>query len=254
MKGIILAAGRGSRMLDETADRPKCLVELAGRPLLAWQLKALAEAGVNDIAVIGGYRIEDLEPLSGRYGFTLLANPDWRETNMVSTLLCGREWSNQQACLVSYADIVYPADHVGSLLAATQPVAVTYDTEWESLWRLRAEDPLADAETFREIKGRLVEIGGKPDSLAEVQGQYMGLLQIREKGWPAIGEATGSLGEKTAKTDMTALLRLLLSRGVEIGAVPVSGRWCEVDNGEDRLRYENAIKAGNWRHDWRKAK
>ncbi len=44
MKGIILAAGRGSRMKTLTDERPKCLVELDGRPLLDYQINALSDA------------------------------------------------------------------------------------------------------------------------------------------------------------------------------------------------------------------
>jgi len=56
MKAIILAAGRGSRMKNLTDERPKCLVELRGNPLLDWQLAALLEAGIDRIAIDTGYR------------------------------------------------------------------------------------------------------------------------------------------------------------------------------------------------------
>ena len=39
MKAIILAAGRGSRMGNLTEEKPKCLIDFRGRPLLNWQLK-----------------------------------------------------------------------------------------------------------------------------------------------------------------------------------------------------------------------
>ena len=58
MKAIILAAGRGSRMKNMTDERPKCLVELGGKPLLEYQLTALRQAGINEIAVVTGYRRE----------------------------------------------------------------------------------------------------------------------------------------------------------------------------------------------------
>ena len=58
MKAIILAAGRGSRMKNLTDDRPKCLVELRGKALLDWQLAALREAGIEQAAIVTGYRRE----------------------------------------------------------------------------------------------------------------------------------------------------------------------------------------------------
>lgn len=51
LNGIILAAGRGTRLAPLTAHHPKPLVPLAGRPLLSWGLDALRGAGVGLIAV-----------------------------------------------------------------------------------------------------------------------------------------------------------------------------------------------------------
>jgi len=61
MRVIILAAGQGTRLRPFTDDRPKCLVELHGRPLLHRQLDVLRAAGLNDIALVGGYRADCLE-------------------------------------------------------------------------------------------------------------------------------------------------------------------------------------------------
>jgi hypothetical protein len=51
---------------------------------------------------------------------------------------------------------------------------------------------------------------------------------------------------------MTGFLRLLLSEGIQIGAVPVDGAWCEVDNERDLECYETALRNGTFSHDWRK--
>mgnify|MGYP002065430241 CR=1 FL=1 len=47
---IILAAGEGTRLRPYTQDRQKCLVEVAGRPLLLRQVDALLEAGMRNLA------------------------------------------------------------------------------------------------------------------------------------------------------------------------------------------------------------
>ena len=56
MRALILAAGDGGRLGDLTIDRPKPLVPLRGRPLIAYTLDSLAECGVIDVAVVVGYR------------------------------------------------------------------------------------------------------------------------------------------------------------------------------------------------------
>jgi N-acetyl-alpha-D-muramate 1-phosphate uridylyltransferase len=51
MKAMLLAAGRGERLRPLTDTRPKPLIEVGGRPLIAWHLAALARAGVQDVII-----------------------------------------------------------------------------------------------------------------------------------------------------------------------------------------------------------
>src|SRR5690606_37005435 len=51
-------AGQGKRLLPLTEARPKCLIELSGRSLLAWQLLRLQAAGVEDAVVVTGFRAD----------------------------------------------------------------------------------------------------------------------------------------------------------------------------------------------------
>lgn len=175
MKAIILAAGRGSRMKDLTDQKPKCLVELRGKTLLEWQLQALQKAGVSEIAIVTGYKRE----LLASYGLVEFHNPRWAETNMVSSLTSADEWLKNEPCIVSYSDIFYEASAVKSLMDVHHRLAVTYDPSWLKLWQKRFDDPLVDAETFKlNSDNTLAEIGEKPKSVEEVQGQYMGLLRF----------------------------------------------------------------------------
>ena len=253
MKGIILAAGRGSRMSGLTRDKPKCLVEMLGRPLLFWQLEALQKAGIDELAVAAGYRADMLEKLATRAPapYAMVLNEQWADTNMLYTLFRAAEWAEGEECVISYSDILYPNAHVEALLAAREPVAITYDSRWEELWRLRQEDPLTDAETFREEGGLLKEIGEKPQTLDQVGGQFMGLIKFTPEGWKIAQERRREMGEAVNKTDMTTFIRGLLQQGTPVGAVRVDGRWCEVDTTRDVQIYESALAQGNWPHDWR---
>lgn len=244
--GLILAAGRGSRMKGLTKEKPKCLLELAGHPLLYWQLQALRAANISRIVVVRGYRAE---MLSG--DFETVDNPRWDETNMVQTLLCALP-KVEDSALIAYADIVYRSEHVRKLLQAQGDICLTYDTQWQELWGLRNENPLDDAETFREEKGQLREIGGKPQTLDDVHGQYMGLLKCSPEGLQLIKDYVSKLPQPFAdRLDMTSLLRGLLANKVDITAVPVSGGWCECDTEADIICYEKAMCSGSWAHDWR---
>jgi L-glutamine-phosphate cytidylyltransferase len=66
MKAIIVAAGRGRRLGTETDGIPKCMVKVAGRSILHWQLDALAAAGVDDVVIVRGYRCVSSTTPTGR--------------------------------------------------------------------------------------------------------------------------------------------------------------------------------------------
>ena len=51
MEAIVLAGGKAERMGSATAGRPKSLVEVGGKPLLAWQIGRLQRAGVDRVVV-----------------------------------------------------------------------------------------------------------------------------------------------------------------------------------------------------------
>ena len=51
MKGLIFSAGLGTRLKPLTDTMPKALVQLAGKPLLQWQVEKLRDAGITDIIV-----------------------------------------------------------------------------------------------------------------------------------------------------------------------------------------------------------
>lgn len=55
---LILAGGKGTRLPVSEQGKPKCLVEIAGKPLLAWQFEHLRQQGFYDITLSLGYKAE----------------------------------------------------------------------------------------------------------------------------------------------------------------------------------------------------
>lgn len=232
MKAIILAAGEGTRLRPYTLDRPKCLVEVDGVSLLDRQLAVLGSEGVGPVTLIGGYRSDMLQ----RPGTSLRLNPRYAETNMVWTLFSA-EADLESELVLAYGDIVYSRANLRALLASTADIAVCIDLDWEAYWRARNEDPLSDAETLRlNAAGEIIEIGQKPLSLAQIEGQYMGLMKFSARGLAALRDCfararqAGSIRGKTPeRAYMTDLLQLLIDEGQALSAVTVHGGWVEVD-------------------------
>jgi len=61
MKVIILAGGLGTRISEETADKPKPMVLIAGKPMLWHIMSIFAKQGFNEFIVATGYKSEVIE-------------------------------------------------------------------------------------------------------------------------------------------------------------------------------------------------
>lgn len=243
MRALILAAGRGSRMGALGDDRPKCLVELDGRPLLDRQLAALRRGGIDDIGIVRGYRAEMLN----FSGLTYFDNPRWAQTNMVMSLAAAAAWLREGPVIVSYADIFYRGELVSGLASAPGALVISYDRAWRQLWTRRFADPLSDAETFRiDAAGELLEIGGKTTNIEEIQGQYMGLLKFTPGAWSAVETLLATLDPPIRdRLDMTGLLRRLLAgRFIPISTFGTDGQWGEIDNAVDVALYQSMLGEG----------
>ncbi|HNX16726.1 MAG TPA: sugar phosphate nucleotidyltransferase [Methanoregula sp.] len=60
MQAVILAAGEGKRVRPLTWSRPKAMIPVANRPIIAYMIDALVENGIRDIIVVVGYRKEQV--------------------------------------------------------------------------------------------------------------------------------------------------------------------------------------------------
>ena len=236
MRAIILAAGRGSRMQTLTEEQPKCLTELHGKPLLARQIDALQGGGISEIGIVTGYKREKLQP----YGLVEFHNPLGETTNMVSSLAAADSWLAEGTCIVSYSDIFYEPSAVELLRGSNADIAITHDPDWLEVWSKRFDDPLEDAETFRLDGDRVIEIGNRPRTVSEVEGQYMGLLRFTPTGWAEVQRIRAELPDtERNRTHMTGLLGRIIAAGrVPVRALAYRDGWGEIDTATDLASYQ----------------
>lgn len=248
--GLVLGAGRGSRLSPLTDDRPKCMVPFLGRPLFEWQLDALAIAGVQPVNLVTGYRADAFDP----YSVETWHNPNWDSTNMIASLMCARGVLEQARSdvVVAYSDLVYEPRLIESLIATAGDIVLTIDRGWEALWRARMDNPYDDAESLRvDATGQVTDLGQKITGPADVEGQYTGLIKVSPTGakallafWDAASERPDwALGRTKPNAYMTDLLRGMIQSGHPVMASFVEHGWFEVDTVEDLRRYEAAAEA-----------
>tara|TARA_B100000929_G_scaffold220498_1_gene176984 strand:- start:1728 stop:2522 length:795 start_codon:yes stop_codon:yes gene_type:complete len=252
LNAIILAAGKGERLQPLTNDKPKCLVELFGKSLLEWQIKAFQSSGITDITIVSGYKSD----LINFPEITILKNEKYESTNMVETLFSAKE-KMLDSTIVSYGDIIFEKNVLESLINSPNDISVIVDKQWKRLWEKRFQDPLSDAESLIIEDGCIVEIGQKVNSYEKICGQYIGLMKFQGSGIDLIKrhyeEAKNQANTGTnplnaslpfEKSYLTDFLYSLIRGGATIKAVPVNNGWLEIDTLSDLDLYEFLYKKG----------
>jgi choline kinase len=215
-------------------------VKVDGRALVEWQLDALRGGGVESLAIVTGYCRQDYD----RFSVRTLHNARWAETNMVASMLCALE-AFEATILFSYSDILYDAVVVRKLLDSSADFAVAYNTEWLDCWTQRFDDPLSDAESFRiAADGRILEIGQPANDVKDIEGQFMGLFKISAAAAGWIRELLAEQGDSADALDTTALLNLMIAKGLPLTGIPVAGNWMEVDDQHDLKVAEDMLRSG----------
>lgn len=240
MKIIILAAGTGSRLRPYTNNKPKALVELANRPLLEYQLSVFKTLGLTDINLVLGYLRHHFD----HYIYPQFINTEYEQSNMLHSLMQATDvFSSGEDVIICYGDIIYQPEVLSSLMATEGDIVVAADQQWRSLWELRMEDPLADAESFiYNDQGQVLELGKPLNNLSQAQAQYIGLIKISGKCTSKVTQAYKSLGlSDTRHMYLTDFIQTLINQNFDVRASLHNRGWLEVDTEEDLHIYEKLL-------------
>jgi L-glutamine-phosphate cytidylyltransferase len=246
MRVIILAAGEGTRLRPLTNDKPKCMVELNGKPLIEYQLDLFSKFDIKNVNVVTGY----LEDKINFKGVKFFYNPKFDSTNMVSTLFCASElFDGEDDILISYGDIVYNDSILNAIQKSSERINVVVDKNWREYWEARMEDPLKDVETLKiDDNGHIKELGKKPNSYSDIEGQYIGLIKIRKdvvkqvKGYyQDLDKEALYDGKDYNNMYMTSFLQIIADNIIPLTPVYINSGWIEIDEPSD-LKYGRFLK------------
>ncbi len=183
-RSIVVAAGMGRRLAPFTDDMPKCLVPVAGRPMLVRALDAFRAHGVTDHVIVRGYKAEVLEARRGELGpgVRFVDNLAYRDNNILESLFCARA-ELDGAFLFTYADIVFARDVVTTLMAAEGDICLVVDRDFAKIYEGRTEHPLSEAEVCKlDASGRIAAVGKRSVPVEEAWGEFIGLAKFSTAG------------------------------------------------------------------------
>lgn len=120
MKAVILAAGMATRLRPLTNDTPKCLLRIGKCCLLERTVDVLVGNGINEIAVVTGYRsqqiIEFLNVCYPDISFEFIYNDRYETTNNIYSLWLTRKFSEGNNILLLDSDILFDPQIIPALI------------------------------------------------------------------------------------------------------------------------------------------
>ena len=229
-RAIILAAGNGSRMGQLTADRPKTMLEVAGRSLIDRALDALGACGIRDVTLVVGYQRERLrQHLGDRVRF--IDNARYRETNSLYSLSLARDVLARGA-LVLNSDVLVTPELVARLVEARVADAALVDSR----------STLADEEMKVKIWNGFAIDFSKQLPPWEAHAENVGVLTFGAAGGRRLIahiDALLAAGDENswAPKAFAALAREWPIRAIDTGGLP----WTEIDFPADLERAREMI-------------
>lgn len=240
MRGIIIGAGRGIRLMPTTANTPKCYAEIGGRRILEWILDAFREGGVSDVCFIGGYLIDVVR--RDYPHFTFRYNEDWENNNILESLMYAEDLMDEPF-VITYADILYSGQAVRSLVESPHDIALLVDTLWADRYDGRTEHPPHDAEKVTAEDGRLTRVHRGIDP-GKAYGEYTGVAKFSRRGAGLLkehyhrcrGQYAGRPFRDAPVFEKAYLIQLfqeMIEAGVAMTHVDTPGDYWEIDTQQD---------------------
>lgn len=253
-KVIIIAAGRGRRLMPYTDRMPKCLVPVAGVSILARQLAAFRAHGITEFVVIRGYLGQVLDDAASELGpgVRFVDNRDFENNNILESLFCAAD-DIAGPVLMTYADIVFTEKVVADLMAAPGEICLTIDRDFAAIYDGRTEHPLSEAEVADlHDDGRVRRVGKRALPAEAAWGEFIGLGKLSGLGASWLRQAWEELCHRYRdrrhepfqrapsfrQAYLTDLLQHLIDAGRPMTPVAIRGGWREIDTVQDLERAE----------------
>jgi choline kinase len=236
MQAIVMAAGMGIRLGSLTENKPKALIEVAGRTLIDRALEFARWAGASHRAVVGGFCYAELAAEVQRVdpAAVLRENADYRQGNLLS-LQAGLPALQPGGFLLMNTDHIYPravAELVGR--SAASAVEVTAFCDFDRT--LGADDMKVELDGQRRVVAMSKQ-------LARWDAGYVGMTFVpaarRGPYLEAVAATRQALGEKA---NVESVLVQLADAGARPAIADISGHgWYEVDEPHERDRAEQGL-------------
>jgi dTDP-glucose pyrophosphorylase len=225
-KAVLLAAGRGTRMRELTADLPKPMIEVRGKPVLQYIVEGLRDAGVHEFLVVVGYRADAVQNFLGdgsRYKIDIQYTTQVVQDGTGRVVDLARGFVGLSPFVLSYGDIlVDPANYKRIVDLPEDAEALISVT--------RGEDVSKGGAVFLNDEFELVDLREKSQPGEPTSPWYnAGIYAFR----PSIFEFTAKLKPSPrGEYELTDAIREMARSGKKVKALELTGEWADVRDPE----------------------
>lgn len=224
-KGVILAAGRGTRMRELTNSIPKPMVEVAGKPILSYIVEGLRDSGVRSLLIVVGYKKEVITSYFGDgsdFGAEVAYLEQVTQDGTGKVVLLAREFCGSGPFILSYGDILVDPACYGAL---TQP------GDADLIMTVRyAEDTSKGGAVYLNEQFDVTDLREKQISeQARTKWYNAGVYCFKPTIFPYVERLQKSPRDEYELTD--AILAMVQS-GRKVRAIEIKGFWADVRDPE----------------------
>lgn len=234
VKAIILSAGQGRRLLPLTENTPKCLLPVAGKPVLAWQIDALLAAGVEEVTIITGFQVAQIEELlQQRYAhhpkIKILFNPFYEVADNLASCWIARTEMDSDFLILNGDTVIETALLDKVLNSESAPITLSVD--FKDSYDADDMKVQLNADSWVQQVSKIV-----PPH--QVNAESIGLIYFRGNGAPLFRQAVEEALRHPAELKSWYLSIIdRLAKEHMVNSCSINGfRWCEIDFIEDLAR------------------
>ena len=240
MKAIIIAAGIGSRLGDLTKDLPKPLIDVNGKSNIERQINSYRKHGINEIIIITGYQNQKFNLKNVKYVY----NPDYAQVEQAFSLLSARKQLDDDI-IISFGDIIFEDKILEQILDTKNNIVIGVDHNWKKSYEKRIDNSSTMSDFIAIKNGKIVKLFRKSTEFHEgnIVAEFSGLFKLSFEATKELIQTYENLetihsgkfhyADSLKKAKIIDLLQELFENGVEMEAIHLEGKWCEIDTPQD---------------------
>jgi UDP-N-acetylglucosamine diphosphorylase / glucose-1-phosphate thymidylyltransferase / UDP-N-acetylgalactosamine diphosphorylase / glucosamine-1-phosphate N-acetyltransferase / galactosamine-1-phosphate N-acetyltransferase len=225
-KAVLLAAGRGTRMRELTAELPKPMIKVRGKPILLHIVEGLQAAGIKNFLIIVGYHGDAVRSYFGDgtcFGLQIKYATQVVQDGTGRVVDLARDFVDQSPFILSYGDILVDPGNYKSIVDLADEVEAIVSVK-------QNEDVSKGGAVFVNEQMEVTDIREKSEPGEMASAWYnAGVYAFR----PSIFNWTSKLQPSPrGEYELTDAVRELAQSGRKVQAVELSGEWADVRDPE----------------------